>query len=114
MGSLRSNTRWEGLKIETSCYHSSGCSFDPKILKIDQEGCFDDFYVKFDYGSSGAKNRSHCPIIENPCLYFNGNLLTQLSSNLVRMLVLLIAWRSSNMGISDEKLDHRSLKKKIL
>jgi hypothetical protein len=43
MGHLWSKTRSQELKIEKSCKCSSGCSFDPNILEIDQEGCFDDF-----------------------------------------------------------------------
>jgi hypothetical protein len=37
-----SKTRSKELKIEKACLHSSGCSFDPNILEICQEGCFDD------------------------------------------------------------------------
>jgi hypothetical protein len=40
---LRSKTRSQELKIEKACEHSSGCSFDPNILEICQEDCFDDF-----------------------------------------------------------------------
>jgi hypothetical protein len=37
--------------------HSTGCSFDPNILEICQEGCFNDFLVKFEDGSSPVKNK---------------------------------------------------------
>jgi hypothetical protein len=43
MGYLRSKTRSQELKIEKSFQHCSGCSFDPDILEICQEGCFDGY-----------------------------------------------------------------------
>jgi hypothetical protein len=39
MGHLGSKTRSQELKIAKVCQHSSGCSFDPNILKICQENC---------------------------------------------------------------------------
>jgi hypothetical protein len=56
MGHTRPKTRSEELKVEKACKHSSGCSFDPNILEIDQDGRFDDFLVKFDNGSPRVKN----------------------------------------------------------
>jgi hypothetical protein len=56
MGHLRSKIGSQELKIEKACEHSSGCSSDPNILDICQEGFFDDFKVKFEYGSSPVKN----------------------------------------------------------
>jgi hypothetical protein len=56
MGYLESKTRSQELKIEKNLLHSSGCSFDPYILENCQEGCFDDFLVKFEDGSSPVKN----------------------------------------------------------
>jgi hypothetical protein len=40
-GSSSVNTRSQELKIEKSCYSSSGCSFDSNILEMCQEGCSD-------------------------------------------------------------------------
>jgi hypothetical protein len=43
MGYFESKTRSQELKIEKAFLHSSGCSFDPDIIEICQDGCFDDF-----------------------------------------------------------------------
>jgi hypothetical protein len=43
IGHVWSKTRSQKLKIDNFSLHSSGCSFDPNILEICQEGCFDDF-----------------------------------------------------------------------
>jgi hypothetical protein len=55
-GHLRSKTMPQELKKVKACKHSSGCSFEPNILEICQENCFDDFLVKFEDWSCSVKN----------------------------------------------------------
>jgi hypothetical protein len=55
-GSSPIKTRSQELKKDKSCKHSSGCSFDPNIMEINQEGLFDIIEVIFEYELSLVKN----------------------------------------------------------
>jgi hypothetical protein len=53
MGHLPLKTRSQE---EKHLFNTSDCNFDLNILDIWQEGCFHDYKVKFEYGSSPVKS----------------------------------------------------------
>ena len=87
MGHLGWKTRSQELKIEKPCEQSSGHIFDPIIIKLCQNACLVDAWISLNMIYLGWKTRSQELKIEKPCEHSSVTFLTQLSSNLVRMLV---------------------------
>jgi len=56
MGYVRSETRSPGQILGNSCLHPRGHLCDPILMKLCQNVCFDNIYVKFEYGLCGVKN----------------------------------------------------------
>ena len=57
IGHVGSKTRSVGQIIEKPCEHSRGHSFSPIIIKLAQNDHLDNISIKFEYGSSGVKNK---------------------------------------------------------
>ena len=56
MGHVRSKTRSVGQMIEKPCEHNTGHIMHPIVMKICQNICLDEIWVKFEYESCWVKN----------------------------------------------------------
>jgi len=89
MGGVWSKARSLGQIFVKSYYHSKGHNFDPIFIKLAHNANIDNISDKFEYGWGWVK------------------ILTQSSSNLLRMLILIISQTSLNIWVgSVQKVGH--------
>ena len=80
LGHVGSETRSVGQIEETSCLHTRHHIFDPVLMKLGQNMCLGDVWVKFD-------SRSHGVIRANT---LEVTFFKESSCHLIRMFVLMI------------------------
>ena len=72
MGHVGLKTMSPGQILRNSCLHYRGQIFDLILMKLDQNVCLTNIYVKFEY--EGSKTRSPGKILGNSCLHCRGHI----------------------------------------
>ena len=103
-----SKSRSLGQILVKSCYHTTGHNFDPIFIKLAQSVYIDGIYVEFEHKCCQVKKQvTRSNLIKILVTTLQAIILTQSSSNLLRMFTLMIS--RSSLNISAVRPKSRSL-----